>query len=233
MKRTRRHRPFVFGFCSLLVWATPSQARFLQVDPVGYKDQTNLYAYVGNGPIDATDPDGKEVRVTLVGYPLPDLPSYRHAYILYRDIQTGEMRITRAGPSDGQGHGYRGGSSGGLRNMSDGRSRLEAVDRTVPRSVDRPSQNPGSRVLDAAVVPGNLASMRSQVEALNREVNEQRNAYLPLTANSNAYAGEAFERLTGREAQVNSDIHFPGLNMSHVTPQPVCTWLVRDQGCRR
>lgn len=219
--------------CALLIAPSPANARFLQVDPVGYTDQFNLYAYVGDDPINATDPDGKQVRVTLVGYPLPDIPSYGHAYILYRDLRTGEMRITRAGPSDGQGHGYRAGSSGAVRNMSDGQSRLQAVDTTIPRSVDRPSQNPGSRVLDTAIVPGNLPSVRSQAEAFNREVNEQRNAYLPLTANSNAYAGDAFERLTGREAQVNSDVRFPGLSTSHVTPQPVCTWLVRDQGCPR
>jgi RHS repeat-associated protein len=33
--------------------------RFLQVDPVGYKDQVNLYAYVGNDPLDRTDPSGE------------------------------------------------------------------------------------------------------------------------------------------------------------------------------
>jgi RHS repeat-associated protein len=32
--------------------------RFLQVDPVGYADQWNLYAYVGNNPLNATDPSG-------------------------------------------------------------------------------------------------------------------------------------------------------------------------------
>jgi hypothetical protein len=30
----------------------------LQVDPVGYADQWNLYAYVGNNPLNATDPSG-------------------------------------------------------------------------------------------------------------------------------------------------------------------------------
>jgi RHS repeat-associated protein len=35
--------------------------RFLQVDPIGYKDDLDLYAYVGNDPTDKTDPTGKVI----------------------------------------------------------------------------------------------------------------------------------------------------------------------------
>ncbi|MFM9863977.1 MAG: RHS repeat-associated core domain-containing protein [Micropepsaceae bacterium] len=38
--------------------------RFLQVDPVGYKDHTNLYAYVLHDPMNATDPSGKDCEST-------------------------------------------------------------------------------------------------------------------------------------------------------------------------
>ena len=213
----------------------PVIGRFLSIDPVtfletGNPSSFNRYMYGNNDPINMFDPDGRQsVEVEIKARQIGNHSSaqsmdngqtsngnFGHAFVQYTDTATGDSMVTNAFPTNNNGALFPNGET------------LEARN-----SLPQNSGEPGGTTFDNATVNMTMQEAQTAVNGLVQDTNAAAIPYSGSSVggqNSNNFAGEAFETLTGRAPVNDSGLALPGL--SEALPKPSDHVLENPDFCR-
>ncbi len=180
---------------------SPTLGRFTQPNSIGYAGGSNLYAYVNNDPLNATDPSG-QAKVEIRYNPIPiTLDIASHSYIVVSESDGSNPTVFRAGPTPGMvGPSASSGSgnspsSGSASSRSLGWGTIYAQSGPyIPGSLLDYTTSPRASI---TVINDDLpASYYTQkLQNFESAVNAAAIPYSPLSTNSNAFAAQAIESL--------------------------------------
>ena len=180
-------------------------------DPLGFAAGINFYSYVGNNPINATDPSGMDTKIT-VGYTHTIAPRLDHQFTILTDTITGQQFATRAGPEPGC-------SSGCLKGLGGGQITA------IAQPYNSTFQDQPYKTQEVGVILQNFSDSVSAAKNFANVTNQNKISYWPLGPNSNSYNTTFVQSMTGiRPPSIGntpgSDMGTPSSNLNY-SPAPM------------
>lgn len=122
-------------------------------------------------------------------------------------MTTGDIRYARAGPTA---PGWPGGKWDAIRDRAFPGVHVDPLDNDGSKAID--AGIPGTFEVNSYTIRGNMDELEQKLNGFNETIDDADIPYRPRSQNSNTYAGDAYEYVTGQEPHNRNKVDLPGLD---------------------